>query len=287
MFSARYGNIYTSRQLSQLVKRAYDEFTPDDDVWLSGGRCIDPFRPTIQPDGFSTIQEFRADRAQHLAAVRRALTELDVFIFTLGLTECWASRVDGAVYPLCPGVSGGQFDPDKHEFLNLSVNDVVTDMSEFVSRLSAMNGRARIILTVSPVPLIATAEDQHVLLATTYSKSVLRVAAETLSRQFENVAYFPSFEIVTGQQNRGAYFASDLRSITEEGVQHVMSIFLRHACADPPRLNRDSPPPRSLRIRQFGRPRRSCGFFATRNCWTRRETTRPQRRGLRDAKIGA
>ena len=34
--------------------------------------------------------------------------------------------------------------------------------------------KLRILLTVSPVPLTATAGDDHVLLATTYSKSVLR-----------------------------------------------------------------------------------------------------------------
>lgn len=233
VFSARYGNIYTSRQLLQLMKRVYGEFDPADDIWRSGDRFIDPFRPNIQPHGFATIEEFKADRTQHLAAVRRAFEDLDVFVFTLGLTECWASRLDGSVYPLCPGVAGGQFDPKEHEFLNLSVNDVVTDMTEFISRLSAINSRAKIILTVSPVPLIATAEDRHVLVATTYSKSVLRVAAETMSRQFENVAYFPSFEVITGQFNRGTYYADDLRSITEDGVRHVMSLFFRHACVDP------------------------------------------------------
>src|SRR4026207_1768634 len=55
VFSARYGNIYTSRQLIQLMKRAYGEFTPEDDVWPSNGRFIDPFRPNIQPNGFATI----------------------------------------------------------------------------------------------------------------------------------------------------------------------------------------------------------------------------------------
>src|SRR4051794_14198600 len=53
VFSARYGNIYTSRQLLQLMKRAYGEFTPEDDVWREEGRFVDPFRPNIQPSGFA------------------------------------------------------------------------------------------------------------------------------------------------------------------------------------------------------------------------------------------
>lgn len=43
------------------------------------------------------------------------------------------------------------------------------------------------------------------------------------------MAYFPSYEIVTGAFTRGRYFAADLRSVTEEGVEHVMRLFLHHA----------------------------------------------------------
>src|SRR5205823_3059266 len=74
-----------------------------------------------------------------------------------------------------------------------------------------------------------TAVDRHVLVSTTYSKSVLRVAAQQLTESLDGVHYFPSYEIVTGNFSRGAYFADDLRSILEPGVEHVMSLFFRHA----------------------------------------------------------
>lgn len=228
-YSARYGNIYTSRQLLQLWKRAFGEFIPVEDIWESDdGNLIDPFRPQIQPDGFPSMPEYEADRQQHYAFVRQLFSELDVFVFTLGLTECWASKEDGAVYPLCPGVAGGIFDSQRYKFLNLSVDEVVTDMLDFIDRLRAVNNKAKIILTVSPVPLMATAVNRHVLVSTTYSKSVLRVAAETISVKRENVAYFPSYEIITGNFSRGRYYAEDLRSVTEEGVNHVMRLFMKH-----------------------------------------------------------
>ena len=89
------------------------------------------------------------------------------------------------------------------------------------------------ILTVSPVPLIATYEKRHVLVSTTYSKSVLRAAAEVATRQFSNCHYFPAYEIITGNYNRGRYFEDDLRSVTAEGVDHVMKLFIKHYCAAP------------------------------------------------------
>ena len=138
------------------------------------------------------------------------------------------SRLDGAVYPVAPGVAGGSFDPDRYAFANFGVGEVLADLEAFVGKLRLVNPRAKMILTVSPVPLVATYTDRNVLVATTYSKSVLRVVAETVSRTRENVCYFPSFEIITGNYNRGRYFGPDLRSVTEEGVDHVMSVFMRH-----------------------------------------------------------
>jgi hypothetical protein len=233
-FSARYGNIYTSRQLLQLFDRAYGQFEPSEDVWIEDdGTVLDPFRPTIQPGGFVSIAEMHADRKQHLAAVRLMFESLDVFVFTLGLTECWASRVDGAVFPLCPGVEGGKFDAASHSFLNLDIDAVTADMNSFIAKLQQVNPAAQIILTVSPVPLMATADPgAHVLSATTYSKSVLRVAAETLCKKHPHVHYFPSYEIITAAFSRGSYYADDLRSVTEEGVSHVMRLFLQHATHD-------------------------------------------------------
>ncbi|MEK0446637.1 MAG: hypothetical protein RLZZ399_1958 [Verrucomicrobiota bacterium] len=231
VFSCRYGNIYTAKQLLQLFHRAYGRFHPAEDFWDSGnGVVLDPFRPGVQPGGFASVGEMRADRFQHLAAVRRMFESLDVFVFTLGLTECWQSKRDGAVFPLCPGVKGGIFDASEHIFLNQDASDVVEDMSAFIHELHAVNPGAKVVLTVSPVPLVATAEpDAHALCATTYSKSVLRVAAETLRKAFPHVHYFPSYEIISGTYSRGRYFAEDLRSVTEEGVNHVMRLFIQHA----------------------------------------------------------
>ena len=229
LFSARYGNIYTSRQLVQLFDRAQGDWNPLDDAWQrADGRWVDPFRPQVHAAGFDSAPSVRADTAIHLAQVRRLFAELDVFIFTLGLTECWRSRIDGAVYPLAPGVAAGRFDPARHEFVNLSASDVEADLDGFIQRLRSVNPRARVLLTVSPVPLIATFGSKHVLPATVHSKAVLRTAAQRVVAAHERVDYFPSFEIVTGAASRGRYFESDLRAVTPEGVSHVMRVFMAH-----------------------------------------------------------
>jgi hypothetical protein len=239
LFSARYGNVYTSRQLIQLLKRAYGFFQPVEDMWIhEDGNILDPFRPQIQPGGFSSVDEYTADRRQHFAAIRRMVEELDIFIFTLGLTEGWVSKEDGAAYPLCPGVAGGTFNNNRYAFVNLRISEVVTDLQEAVSFIRARNPNARFILTVSPVPLVATAELRSVIVSTTYSKSVLRVAAEEIANNDDGIAYFPSFEIITGNHTRGRYFENDLRSVTEEGVRRVMELFMQHYTDSAPQPQR-------------------------------------------------
>lgn len=228
-FSARYGNIYTVRQLLQLFERAYSLYEPLHDAWLrEDGRYIDPFRPQIQSQGFETIEQLLEDRESHLAAVRTVFEDCDVFIFTLGLTEAWISKQDGAIFPIAPGVVSPHVDRDSYEFHNFNVAEIQDDLKTFLDKIKKINPKIRALLTVSPVPLIATYEHQHALTATTYSKAVLRVAAAVAAKQFDWVEYFPSYEMITGIHTRGAFFAEDLREVTPDGVAYVMRTFSKH-----------------------------------------------------------
>ncbi len=229
VYSARYGNLYTARQLLQLFERAYGEFLPGETAWLRpDGRLADPFRPEIAPDGFADLDSLLASRHEHLAAVRALFETVEVFVFTLGLTEAWRSKADGAVVPLAPGVVAGDADADLYEWVNFGVAEVMADLDVFVAKLAHVNPGAKVLFTVSPVPLAATYDEAHVLSATTYSKSVLRVAAAEMARRHAQCSYFPSYEIITGNFSRGAYFGADLRSVNAAGVDHVMRLFFAH-----------------------------------------------------------
>ena len=228
VFPARFGNIYTTRQLLQTFDRAYGLFRPLDDVWTrADGALVDPFRPQIQSAGFTSQAALAADRKSHFAAVRTMCEDCDIFIFTLGLTETWISTRDGAAFPVAPGVSGGEPGPD-YAFHNLDVDEMAADLRAFLGKLRVVNPGVRVILTVSPVPLIATYEPRHVLVSNTYSKAALRVTAEMVCRDASDVCYFPSYEMITGAHARSGYFEPDLRNITEGGVAQVMGTFGRH-----------------------------------------------------------
>jgi hypothetical protein len=231
-FTAAYGNIYTTRQFLQLIDRAYGRFAPAEDRWHVDGTVVDPFRPGLRYPARSDA-EFDVLAAQHLAAVRAGVESATVLVFTLGLTEAWRSSVDGAVYPACPGTIAGEFDPARHEFHNFSASEVTDDLRAICDRVHDVNPDLRIILTVSPVPLVATATDSHVVVATTRSKAILRVAAGEIVDERSNVAYFPAYEIVTGPQAPHDFYEEDRREVSSRAVEAVMSSLLSQCESSP------------------------------------------------------
>jgi len=241
-FSAAYGNLYTARQLLQLLYRSLGLWWPKEDAWEEKGEFIDPFRPGLRYRARSRA-EFDLLTRQHLASVREAFETASVFVFTLGLTEAWVSREDGAVYPACPGTVAGEFDASRHMFHNMSVSDVVSDMNEFIREVRKINPALRIVLSVSPVPLVATATGGHVLPATIYSKSVLRVAADEVVRANRDTLYFPAYEIVTGPQAPESFFEADRRNVSKVAVDTVMGALLDHCEIDGGQQAAAPPPP--------------------------------------------
>lgn len=246
LYSARYGNVYTTRQLLQLLQRALGEYVPLASSWRQADGHVDPFRPTIEPVPARSEDEVDALRRDHLERVARLFESIDVFVFTLGLTEAWVDTRDGAVYPVAPGVSGGAYDPAMHRFVNFAHHEVRSDLEAFVRRVRTINPRMHFLFTVSPVPLMATGTDHHVIPATTYSKSVLRSVAGVMSDRYRFIDYFPSYEIISSHAMRGMFYNADMRTVHRAGVRHVMRQFFdQHP---PPPGKGHAPPPRSATL---------------------------------------
>jgi len=99
------------------------------------------------------------------------------------------------------------------------------DLKEYWRLLKSINPKAKMLLTVSPVPLNATASDDHVLVASTRSKSVLRSVAGDIAEDESDVFYFPSYEVISSHPGRGMFFEPDLRNVNDAGVKLVMKHF--------------------------------------------------------------
>ena len=233
IFSFRVGNVYSVRLLRQWLEWAYGIKEESKEIFFDGARYYDPFRPQIPPEGYASEAEVRQVRQETYAALRRGFVEALLFVFTLGLTEIWED-CDGYCYPTCPGTIRGEFLPQKHRFNNLSYTEIRDDLEWVFSHLKAVNSEMSFLLTVSPVPLTATASEDHVLVATTYSKSVLRAVAGDVTKKYCYVDYFPSFEIIASHPVKSAFYEENLRSVKPAGVAFVMDNFRAGLCKTKP-----------------------------------------------------
>jgi hypothetical protein len=104
---------------------------------------------------------------------------------------------------------------------------MIMDFNKFQKVLKKIRGGKsfKILLTVSPVPLTATASGKHVLVSTVHSKSMLRSVAGQLAANKPHIDYFPSYELVTNPKLHSTSFSDNLRSVRDETVQSVMSHF--------------------------------------------------------------
>ena len=232
IYSARYGNIYTVRQLLQLLADAETETVRDSDFLDKGGQVIDLLRPNTEPSGYASLEEAKFNRQSHLQMVKQLFSGLDLFIFTLGLTEAWVNKDTGTVYPVCPDTLTDTTS-GTYVFHNFTYPEIIADLREAKARIEALSPGVKFLFTVSPVPLTATASKHHVMVATTYSKSVLLAVCGEMEAQFDNVDYFPSYEIITTPLSRGVFYEPNMRSVNTTGVNTAMSNFFAEHDRDP------------------------------------------------------
>ena len=166
--------------------------------------------------------------------IRQRTAELfnktEVFILTLGLSEIWENQQTGEVF--WRAIPSSQFRPGVHGFRVLSVKETKTHLEKIISLIREHRGPgARIIFTISPVPLRATFRPVSCMTASCVSKSILRVAVDEVYRGREDphIYYFPSFEVVQQMWGRAAYLP-DNRHIKPRQVRTLMKIFERYYC---------------------------------------------------------
>ena len=118
-----------------------------------------------------------------------------------------------------------------HRLRQFRYGEVTDDLQAVRTLLQRFNPAMSMILTVSPVPLTATATGDHVLAATAQAKATLRAAAGDFAADTDGVDYFPSFELVTSHATGGPWFEPNLRAVSEARGRRGRSDLRRAAVA--------------------------------------------------------
>jgi len=164
------------------------------------------------------------ERRKEIENLYKKMLESDKIIITLGLVEAWFDNYTNCYVNHTPSFSVISSDPLRWSLHRMDVDDVLFRMAKAIKILNSIS-KKNILITVSPVPLTATFTENNISLASCYSKSVLRIAAEKLTEQFDNVDYFPSYEIVMSFGTAGG-FTEDNVHVRPEIVKHVTEYML-------------------------------------------------------------
>jgi len=218
LFSANYGILFNTPSLLQLAQKAFGtrKFTKYL-VELNPSLFTDPYRENVF---FESRQAYLQDYPKHIEAIKQSLQEAEVFIFTAGLNECW-QLLDGTVISRNPKSGFNHLLTHK----TLTVQENVNNIKQFYHLVKQYNPKFKLVLTLSPIPLLATGRgnSHHVIEANTHSKAVLRVALEQAVNELEDAYYLPSYELVT--ECSESPWESDHRHVTRETVDRVINMF--------------------------------------------------------------
>lgn len=181
------------------------------------------FQNPLRKRVFSTSREGLADLSSKLdARIAHSIREADIHIITLGLIETWRNKRTGSYLCMAPGRDQMQ-DAEFH----LSDFQANLDNMRRVCSLVKTHAPAKmILLTVSPVPLARTYAGKDIIVANMESKSLLRAVAGQIEREFDNVIYWPSYEIAAYED----IYEEDGRHVTRAAVNKIVDSFMEAHC---------------------------------------------------------
>ena len=182
---------------------------------------------------------------------RDVLLGTDFFIVTLGLSEIWYDKITGGV--LWRAVPLQHFDPERHGFRVCSIEETKTAIQRMIALVRKHIPAAKLLFTLSPIPLAATFRPSSCLVANAASKAILRAALDEVIREQaaylnRSLFYFPSYEIIN--ELFLDRFRPDLRHPHDYLIDTVMRIFGSAYCVGEPPLTEMSAVLRDVRARR-------------------------------------
>ena len=163
-------------------------------------------------------------------ATLRLFDQTDVFVLTLGLSEIWYDEPTGEVF--WRAIPADVYDPGRHRFRLATVSESKSNIRAIYDMIREFRPQAKIVLTLSPVPLVATFRPISCITANSVSKAILRAAIDEVYREVgpEGVLhYWPSYEIVQEAFGPGR-FKPDRRHIRQPVLDYVMALFETYYC---------------------------------------------------------
>ena len=197
-----------------------------------GRRFVDDkFRATVNPYGvmynpasiMHTVKRWTGElvAAQSEASdsgsdVSQAINEApQTAVFTLGTNHVYVLNEMGEIVDNCRKRPQRLFTERE-----LSVDECADYLREAVAMLRQINPSVRIIITVSPIRYA-----KYGFHGSQLSKATLLLAADKLTKEMDNVVYFPAYEIVNDELRDYRFYREDMLHPTDQAVEYIWQRF--------------------------------------------------------------
>lgn len=217
-----YTNRYNTCSMLNEIKFAFDieQFDEKSVIAVDAEKTLFLDLHSHPAGGFADLDETIA-RRRSLKEHFSQLASAEVFIVTLGLSETWFDHETNQYVNLSPA-TGRIIDlyPGRFEFRVLSHSENMEKLEDLYSILKEkVSADLKIIVTTSPVPLLATFSARDVVTANTHSKATLRSCSEQWCWSHPGeIEYFPSYEMAMN---------SNPNLVWREDRIHVQAVFVR------------------------------------------------------------
>ncbi len=141
----------------------------------------------------------------------KALQQCDTLIITLGTAWIYRLKESGKTVANCHKEPASRF-----ERRAMSTEEITNIFSKFIERYPSK----QFIFSVSPIRHLSDGLAENSL-----SKATLRVAIDQLEQKFENVAYFPAYEILLDDLRDYRFYADDMLHPSPKAIEYIWSKF--------------------------------------------------------------
>lgn len=160
-----------------------------------------------------------ADTLQHIHQAQFEgqiqFQKASVLLLTLGSANVWEHLAQERIVSNCHKLPGNTFQRKR-----MSVAEIVDRLSKSLHAILALRPDLKIILTVSPVRYL-----REGLMENTRSKATLLLAVEQLCQQFEQVHYFPAYELLMDDLRDYRFYAVDLAHPSHLATTYIWDYF--------------------------------------------------------------
>ncbi len=156
-----------------------------------------------------SIQE---KRAQTFHSIKNA----KVILLTFGTAVYYRLKKNNEIVANCHKVPAKEFNKEM-----LSANEIVEGFVKTYDAIKEINPDVNFILTVSPVRHLKDSLEVN-----SVSKAILRTASEEIKNSHNDVAYFPSFELMMDDLRDYRFYKEDMLHPNDQAITYIWEKFI-------------------------------------------------------------